>query len=99
MSEPLDATDQNDVLTYGMSFARAMIEGVELVGEFNGRVSTAKGTAPVGTESRGVLKVGVRYGRGPFRVDGGIFFGLTTIDPTVGLVGGVTYVFDAFRLP
>ena len=40
MEEPLRADKQNDVLTYGLSFARAMTTEVELVGEFNGRVST-----------------------------------------------------------
>jgi hypothetical protein len=99
MSEPLDATKQNDVLTYGLSFARAMVQGVEVVGEFYGRVSTRNGVAPIGTESRGLLKLGGRYGRGAFRADGGVFFGLTSVDPTIGVVAGVTYVFDAFKLP
>jgi len=41
----------------------------ELVGEFNGRVSTRKGDAFPGTESRGLLKLGGRYTRGMLRVE------------------------------
>ncbi len=99
MSEPLRADKQNDVLTYGLSFARAMTTATEIVGEVNGRASTRGGEAPVGTESRGILKLGGRYTRGPVRLDAGVFVGLTSIDPTIGLTGGFTYVFNAFRLP
>jgi hypothetical protein len=99
MSEPLDSTKQNDVLTYGASLARAMTTQTELVGELNGRLSTRNGVAPIGTESRGILKLGGRYTRGAVRFDGGVFFGLTTIDPTIGLTAGFTYVFDAFKIP
>jgi hypothetical protein len=99
LPQPLAADKQNDVLTYGLSFARAMTTAAELVGEFNGRVSTRRGEAPIGTESRGTMKLGGRYTHGPVRVDAGVFFGLTSIDPTIGITGGVTYVFNAFKLP
>jgi hypothetical protein len=99
MSEPLTAGKQNDVLTYGLSFARAMTQQAEVVGELNGRISTRNGTPPVGTESSGILKLGGRYTRGPVRFDAGIYFGLTTVDPTIGFTTGFTYVFSAFKLP
>jgi hypothetical protein len=99
MSEPLDATKQNDVLTYGLSFARALTERAEVVGEINGRLSTRNGVAPIGTESRGLLTLGARFTQGPVRVDAGLFFGLTAVDPTIGFTTGVTYVFNAFTLP
>jgi hypothetical protein len=99
MSEPLVAGKQNDVLTYGLSFARAMTQQTEVVGELNGRVSTRSGTPPIGTESSGILKLGGRYTRGPVRLDAGIYFGLTTVDPTIGFTTGFTYVFSAFKLP
>ncbi len=99
MSEPLDSAKQNDVLTYGLSLARAMTTQTELVGEVNGRISTRNGIAPIGTESRGILKFGGRYTRGALRLDGGVFFGLTSVDPTIGLTAGFTYVFDAFKVP
>ena len=99
MSQPLDGTRQNDVLTYGFSLARAVTNGVEVVGEINGRASVAAGPVPIGTESRGLLKFGGRYTYGPVRVDGAVFFGLNAVDPTIGVTVGATYVFNAFTLP
>jgi hypothetical protein len=99
LSDPTVGNRQNDVLTYGVSFARAVTQAAEIVGEVNGRVSTRSGVAFPGTESRGILKVGGRYTRGSARVDAGLFFGLTSVDATVGFTVGVTYVFNAFTLP
>jgi hypothetical protein len=99
LSDPTDGNRQNDVIDYGLSLARAMTQAAELVGELNGRVSTRNGVAFPGTESRGTLKLGARITRGPVRLDAGLFFGLTTVDPTIGLTAGVTYVFNAFTLP
>jgi hypothetical protein len=99
MSQPLDGTRQNDVLTYGFSLARAVTAGVEVVGEIAGRASVANGPAPIGTESRGLLKIGGRYTYGPVRFDAAVFFGLNAVDPTVGITAGATYIFNAFRLP
>jgi len=99
LGDPTDGNRQNDVLTYGLSFARAITQQTEMVGELNGRVSTRNGTAFPGTESRGILKIGGRYTRGPIRFDGGVFVGLTTVDPTIALTAGFTYVFNAFTIP
>jgi hypothetical protein len=99
MSEPLDAAKQNDMLTYGLSVARAVTERSEIVAEINGRASTRDGVAPIGTESRGLLKLGGRFTQGPVRLDAGFFFGLHSVDPTIGVTAGVTYVFNAFTLP
>jgi hypothetical protein len=98
LSDPTVGNRQNDVLDYGLSFARAMTQEAELVGELHGRVST-RGDAFPGTESRGLLKFGGRYTRGAIRFDAGLFFGLTSIDPTFGFTAGVTYVINAFTLP
>ena len=99
MSEPLDPAKQNDLLTYGVSIAHALTDRTALVGEVNGRWSTRNGVAPVGTESRALVAVGARSTRGAVRFDGGISFGVTAVDPTVGLTAGVTYVFNAFTSP
>lgn len=99
LSDPIRGDRQNDVLTYGLSFARAVTAGAEVVGEINGRVSTRSGDPFPGTESRGLLKLGGRYTRGPVRLDAGLFFGLTSADPTLGFTAGFTYVFNAFRVP
>jgi hypothetical protein len=99
MSEPLDPNKQNDVLTYGLSLTRPAGHQVDLVADINGRASTRNGVAPIGTESRGTVTIGGRYTRGATRFDAAAFFGLTAIDPTIGVKIGVTYVFTAFSLP
>jgi hypothetical protein len=98
LADPTNGHRQNDVVAYGVSLARAMTQAAELVGELNGRISTRSEPFP-GTESRGILKLGGRYTHGPVRFDAGVFFGLTSVDPTVGLTAGFTYVFDAFKIP
>jgi hypothetical protein len=99
LADPTVGNRQNDVLTYGLSFARAMTQEAELVGEINGRASTRSGDPLPGTESRSILRFGGRYTRGMLRVDAGVFFGLTTLDPTIGATLGFTYVFNAFKVP
>jgi hypothetical protein len=99
LADPTSGNRQNDVLTYGVSLARALTQEAELVAEINGRLSTRSGEAFPGTESRGILKFGGRYTRGTVRLDAGVFFGMTTADPTIGLTVGATYVFNAFTVP
>jgi hypothetical protein len=99
MSEPLDAAKQNDVVTYGASVARPLFHLAEIVAEINGRWSTRNGVAPVGTESRGTARLGSRYDIGVLRLDAAILFGVTSIDPSVGVTVGFTYTFKAFSLP
>lgn len=97
-----DATNgsrQNDVLLYGISLARAVTQKAELVAELNGRASVRSGTAFPGTESRGILKIGGRFTQGPVRLDLGVFVGMNAIDPSVGATAGLTYVFNAFKVP
>jgi hypothetical protein len=98
LTNPTSGVGQNDVLLYGLSFARAVTQETEVVGELNGRASTRNNAFP-GTESRGILKLGGRYTRGPVRFDAGVFLGLTSIDPTIGFTAGFTYVFNAFQVP
>jgi hypothetical protein len=99
LADPTSGNRQNDDLTYGLSVARAMTQQSELVGELNGRVSTRSGNPFPGTESRGIMKFGGRYTHGTLRLDAAVFFGLTTVDPTIGFTTGFTYVFDAFKVP
>lgn len=99
LGDPTSGNRQNDVLIYGLSFARAMTDRAELVGEINGRANMRSTAAYPGTESRGVLRLGGRYTRGPARVDAAFLFGLTPEGPTAGVTAGLTYVFDAFTLP
>lgn len=99
LTDPTRGFRQNDVLTYGFSLARAVRQGVEIVGEVNGRLQTRDNDTPPGTESRSVLRVGGRLTRGTVRVDGGLIVGLTSPDPTVGFTAGLTWVFRGFTVP
>jgi hypothetical protein len=99
LSDPTRGDRQNDVLTYGVSVARAVRQGLEVVGEVNGRVDTRAGDPPVGTESRGAMRVGGRFTRSTVRVDAGLIVGMTSRDPSVGLTAGLTWVFKAFTIP
>ena len=99
LPDPVDGNRQNDVLTYGASVARAVRQGLEVVGELNGRLDTRDGDPPVGTESRGAFRVGGRATKGTVRVDAGVIFGLTSRDPSIGFTAGATWVFKGFTIP
>lgn len=99
LGDPTRGDRQNDVLLYGVSLARAVRDGLELVAEVNGRANTRANTAPVGTESHSVLRVGSRLTRGPVRIDGALLLGVTQNDPSWGLTAGITWVFKAFTIP
>jgi len=95
LGDPVNGHQQSDVLTYGGSLARALTNQWELVSELNGRVSVRE-TTILGAETRGGLVFGTRYTQGAGRIDAGMFFGLTSVDPSVGFTVGFTYVFHAF---
>lgn len=99
LADPVDGNRQNDVFTYGFSIARAVRQGLEVVGEINGRLNTRGSSAPVGTESRGAMRIGGRFTRSTVRVDAGLIFGMTSRDPSVGFTAGATWVFKGFTVP
>lgn len=99
LGDPTRGGGRNDVILYGVSFARALTEAAEVVGELNGRADRGQGQPPPGTESHSLLRFGGRYTRGLVRVDGGLVVGLASRDPGLGFSAGVTYVFNAFRIP
>ena len=99
LTDPVEGHRQNDVLTYGLSLARAIAEGVEIVGEINGHANLRNEDVPPGTESRSAMRFGARFTRGTVRVDGGLILGLTSRDPSIGFMGGVTWVFRGFTVP
>jgi hypothetical protein len=99
LADPVDGNRQNDVFTYGLSIARAVQQGLEIVGEINGRLNTRSGVPPVGTESGGAMRLGGRFTRGTVRADVGLVFGMTSRDPSVGLTAGFTWVFKGFTVP
>ena len=99
LGDPTVGDRQNDELAYGLSFARALTNAVEVVGELSGRINSRNGQPPPGTESRGVLRVGGRYTVASWRGDAAVMLGTTDADVGVGVTAGFTYVFDAFRVP
>ena len=99
LGDPTSGNRQNDVLTYGLSVARAITDRAEVVSELNGRVNTRSGGALPGTESRSTLRLGGRFTSGSVRVDAAAMVGLNNVGPTVGMTAGLTWVFNAFTLP
>jgi hypothetical protein len=99
LGDPVRGDRQNDVLTFGASVARAVRQGLEIVGEINGRLDTRAGEAPVGTESRGAMRIGGRFTRSTVRADAGLIFGMTSKDPSIGVTAGLTWVFKGFTIP
>jgi hypothetical protein len=99
LGDPTRGDRQNDVLTYGISFARAISQSAEVVGEVTGHLNTRSGVPPPGTDTRGMLRFGSRYTLGPVRADTAMLVGLTPRDPGFGITAGFTYVFNAFQVP
>jgi hypothetical protein len=99
LADPVRGDRQNDVLDYGISVARAVRQGVELVGEINGRQNTRSGEPPIGTDSRSTMRVGARFTQGPVRLDGALAIGVTERDPSWGFTAGMTWVFRGFTVP
>jgi hypothetical protein len=98
LGDPTRGDRQNDVLAYGLSLARAVKQGVEVVGEINGRANTRGDDAPPGTDSRATMRVGSRFTRGTVRIDAAILLGMTSRDPDLGFTAGATWVFHGFDI-
>jgi hypothetical protein len=99
LGDPTRGDNQNDVLLYGISVARAIREGIEVVGELNGRSNTRSGEPPIGTDNRAVIRLGARLTRGTVRIDSAVLLGITTTDPGFGFTAGATWVFKGFTVP
>jgi hypothetical protein len=91
--------EQNDMVTFGVSIARAMTTAAELVGEVNGRLNVTGVDPDPGAENRAVMRLGGRYTRGPVRVDAAVMLGMTSRDPQIGFTTGLTWVLNAFQVP
>jgi hypothetical protein len=98
IGKPTEAAAQDDLLIYSLSVARAISQSAEIVGEFVGRANFANIVTP-GAEDRGLLRFGTRYTMSGVRLDAGILLGLTPRDPEIGFTGGLTWVFDAIKIP
>lgn len=98
VGDPAQLAVQHDPFIYGLSVARAVANGFEVVGEVTGRYLSYD-EPPPGSENRATLTGGLRYTWGAVRVDAGTSVGLTGIDSRIGFTAGVTWAVDAFRLP
>jgi len=94
LGDPTRGDRQNDVITYGLSFARAVTHAAEVVGEINGHKDTREGDPPPGTGSKSIVRFGGRYTVGSFRADAALMFGVTSPGPGIGFGAGFTYVFQ-----
>ena len=100
IGDPTRGDQQGDLLTYGFSLARAVRQGVEVVGEINGRyAATYDEDTPPGSESRAAMRLGARLTTGTVRLDAGAIIGMTPRDPSIGFTAGLTWVFRAFNQP
>lgn len=100
LGDPTSAIpEQNDLMTFGVSVARAMTTATELVGEINGRLNLANDNPDAGAENRATMRLGGRYTRGAVRVDAAVLLGMTSRDPGIGLTTGFTWVLAAFQVP
>jgi hypothetical protein len=98
LGNPLVPAAQDDLLSYSLSVARAISPKAEMVGEFVGRANFANIVTP-GAEDRGLFRFGTRFTQGSVRLDAGVIFGLTNRDPEIGATAGLTWVFNAFKVP
>ena len=99
LGDPVVGSRQSDVITYGLSMARALTQAAELVGEVNGRWDTRGDEPARPSNTRGAVRLGARYTAGGWRGDGAVIIGLTGRDPGIGFAAGFTYVFTAFQVP
>jgi hypothetical protein len=99
LSNPLVGTIQDDAFVGGVSVARALSKGLEIVGEIGGQAVWFAQTPPIGAEPLGEVRAALRYTRGRTRVDGGILAGFTKRSPDFGVMAGVTIVGQAFKAP
>ena len=82
---------QNDMLLYGLGGIFRVNKTVDIASEVNGRMNTRGGTAPLGTESLGEFRLGLRVRAAGLRFDAAGIKGLTEFSPRSGVTFGVTY--------
>ena len=99
LEDPVHVGIQNDVLTYGGTLTQSVNKSLDLVADINGRLNTRSHTPPVSTESRSIVRLGLRYSSGRTRYDAAALIGLTSFDPSWGITGGITWIFTAFKIP
>lgn len=98
LGDPTTVAKQDDLLIFGLSVARAISPKAEIVGEYTGRVNFGDIITP-GAEDRGAFRFGARFTEKAVRLDAGLLIGVTPRDPAFGFTAGLTWVFNAFKVP
>lgn len=91
LTAPLERFTQNDVLLYGVAGIFRVNKQLNFLGEVNGRASTRRGRAPLGTESLSEARLGLQIKASGLRFDFAGIAGLTDASPRSGVTFGVTY--------
>jgi opacity protein-like surface antigen len=91
LSAPTIAFTQNDVVLYGFAGIIRLTKQFNFVGEINGRQSTRKGNAPLGTESESEARLGLQIKASGLKFDFAGIAGLSEFSPRSGVTFGVTY--------
>jgi hypothetical protein len=99
IGDPTQTAVQYDPTIFGVSLARALAPGFDVVTEIEGRWQAYKDTPQPAAENRAALRGGLRYTRGAVRVDAGLRTGFGDVEPEIGFTTGVTWVVDAFTVP
>ncbi|MBX3278448.1 MAG: hypothetical protein KF868_10645 [Acidobacteria bacterium] len=95
LTAPADPYTQNDVLLYGLAGSYQVNDGLSVVGEVQGRRSTRR-RAPLGTESDGAARLGVRFRAGGLVWDVAGLRGLSEHSPRSGILFGLSYETNVF---
>jgi hypothetical protein len=98
LGDPTTPAKQDDLLIFGLSVARAISPKAEIVGEYVGRLNFGDIITP-GAENHGAFRFGARFTQGVVRLDAGLLIGVTPRDPEFGMTAGLTWVFNAFKVP
>ena len=88
---PTQLFTQNDMLLYGAAGIFRVNKQVDIAAEVNGRANTRGGAAPLGTESQGEFRLGLRVRAAGLRFDAAGIKGLTEFSPRSGVTFGITY--------
>lgn len=96
---PLENFTQNDVLLYGVAGIVRVTDHINIVSDVNGQISTRRGRAPLGTESKGQFRIGSQIRASGLRFDTAAILGLNKYSPRTGVTFGLTYQTPAIFKP
>ncbi len=96
MNAPLAHFSQNDVLLYGVAGIFRVNDRINLASEINGRYNARGESAPLGTESISMFRVGAQVRASGLRFDTAAIFGIGKYSPSTGVTFGVTYESPSF---